>query len=135
RGGRCVRLVEGDFDRETAYDADPTDAERRWVGNGAEQLDVGHLDGAGAGQPVNREAVLRIREAVAVPIQLGGGLRRLDDLAATFAAGIDRAILGPVALEDPDLVAEAVARWGNRIAVALDARNGKLATDGWLGQT
>jgi phosphoribosylformimino-5-aminoimidazole carboxamide ribotide isomerase len=135
RGGRCVRLIEGDFARETAYDADPTDAARRWVDAGTEWLHVVDLDGAVEGTPVNRDAVKRIRAAVAVPMQLGGGLRTLTDLEDLFAAGIDRAILGTVALRDPELVISAVARWGGRIAVALDARDGKLATDGWLGQT
>jgi phosphoribosylformimino-5-aminoimidazole carboxamide ribotide isomerase len=135
RGGRCVRLIEGDFARETAYDADPTDAARRWVDAGTEWLHVVDLDGAVEGTPVNRDAVKRIRAAVAVPMQLGGGLRTLTDLEDLFAAGIDRAILGTVALRDPELVISAVARWGDRIAVALDARDGKLATDGWLGQT
>jgi phosphoribosylformimino-5-aminoimidazole carboxamide ribotide isomerase len=135
RGGRCVRLIEGDFARETAYDADPTNAARRWVDAGAEWLHVVDLDGAVEGTPVNRDAVKRIRAAVAVPMQLGGGLRTLTDLEDLFAAGIDRAILGTVALRDPELVISAVARWGGRIAVALDARDGKLATDGWLGQT
>jgi phosphoribosylformimino-5-aminoimidazole carboxamide ribotide isomerase len=135
RGGRCVRLIEGDFARETAYDADPSDAARRWVDAGAEWLHVVDLDGAVEGTPVNREAVKRIRAAVAVPMQLGGGLRTLTDLEDVFAAGINRAILGTVALRDPELVISAVARWGDRIAVALDARDGRLATDGWLGQT
>jgi phosphoribosylformimino-5-aminoimidazole carboxamide ribotide isomerase len=135
RGGRCVRLVEGDFDRETIFDADPAAAARRWTEAGAEWLHVVDLDGAKTGQPVNRDAVLRIREAVSIPIQLGGGLRHLADIAETFSAGIDRAIVGTVALRDPDLVAKAVANWGERVAVALDARDGKLATDGWLGQT
>jgi phosphoribosylformimino-5-aminoimidazole carboxamide ribotide isomerase len=135
RGGRCVRLIEGDFARETAYDADPTDAARRWVDAGAEWLHVVDLDGAVEGTPVNRDAVKRIRAAVAVPMQLGGGLRTLTDLEDLFAASVDRAILGTVALRDPELVISAVARWGDRIAVALDARDGKLATDGWLGQT
>ena len=135
RGGRCVRLIEGDFARETAYDADPTNAARRWIDAGAEWLHVVDLDGAVEGTPVNREAVKRIRAAVDVPIQLGGGLRTLTDLEGMFAAGIDRAILGTVALRDPELVISAVARWGDRIAVALDARDGRLATDGWLGQT
>ena len=81
------------------------------------------------------KAVAQIRAAVDIPIQLGGGLRRLTDLEDAFGAGIDRAILGTVALRDPELVISAVARWGDRIAVALDARDGRLATDGWLGQT
>jgi phosphoribosylformimino-5-aminoimidazole carboxamide ribotide isomerase len=135
RGGRCVRLIEGDFARETTYDADPASAARRWVDAGAEWLHVVDLDGAVEGAPINRDSVKRIRAAVDVPVQLGGGLRTLNDLDDAFAAGIDRAILGTVALRDPELVVSAVARWGDRIAVALDAREGRLATDGWLDQT
>lgn len=135
RGGRCVRLIEGDFDRETTYDSDPSSAARRWVEAGANWLHVVDLDGAVEGRPVNREAIAQIRASVDVPIQLGGGLRHLTDLEDALGGGIDRAILGTVALRDPELVISAVARWGNRIAVALDARDGRLATDGWLGQT
>jgi phosphoribosylformimino-5-aminoimidazole carboxamide ribotide isomerase len=135
RGGRCVRLVEGDFDRETSYDSDPSLAARRWVVAGAEWLHVVDLDGALEGKPVNGQAIAQIRAAVDVPIQLGGGLRLLTDLEEAFSSGVDRAILGTVALRDPELVISAVARWGDQIAVALDARDGRLATDGWLGQT
>ena len=135
RGGRCVRLVEGDFDRETAFDADPADAARRWADAGAEWLHVVDLDGAKTGIPANREAVARIRAAVPIPIQLGGGLRRLEDLEVVVALGIDRAVLGTAALRDPALVEEAVSRWGEAIAVGLDARDGRLATDGWLAQS
>jgi phosphoribosylformimino-5-aminoimidazole carboxamide ribotide isomerase len=135
RGGRCVRLIEGDFDRETAYDSDPSSAARRWVEAGADWLHVVDLDGAVDGKPINRETVAQIRGSVDVSIQLGGGLRRLTDLEEAFAAGVDRVVLGTVALRDPELVSSAVTRWGDRIAVALDARDGRLATDGWLGQT
>ena len=135
RGGRCVRLIEGDFNRETAYDSDPSAAARRWVEAGARWLHIVDLDGAVEGRPINREAVAQIRASVDVSIQLGGGLRQLTDLEGAFATGVNRAILGTVALRDPELVISAVARWGDRIAVALDARDGRLATDGWLGQT
>ena len=135
RGGRCVRLIEGDFNRETSYDADPSAAARRWVAAGAEWLHVVDLDGAVEGRPINRDAIAKIRAAVDVPIQLGGGLRKLPDLDDAFGVGIDRLVLGTVALRDPELVISAVARWDGRIAVALDARDGRLATDGWLGQT
>ena len=135
RGGRCVRLVKGDFTRETVFDPDPADAARRWVAAGAEWLHVVDLDGAFAGNPVNRAAVDRIRAAVDIPMQLGGGIRRMSDLERLFGSGIDRAILGTAVLRDPELVGEAVVRWGGRIAVALDARDGRLATDGWLGQS
>lgn len=135
RAGRCVRLVEGDFARETLYDADPADAARRWAEAGAAWLHVVDLDGAVVGEPVNLEAIRRIRHAVSIPIQLGGGLRLAEHLAAAFDLGIDRAILGTVALADPVLVAEAVESYGDRIAVALDARDGRLAAQGWLEQT
>ncbi len=135
RGGRCVRLIEGDFNRETTYDSDPSVAARRWVEAGAQWLHIVDLDGAVEGRPINREAVAQIRASVDVSIQLGGGLRQLTDLEDAFATGVDRAILGTVALRDPELVISAVARWDDRIAVALDARDGRLATDGWLGQT
>lgn len=135
RGGRCVRLVEGDFDRETLFDADPTDAARRWAERGAEWLHVVDLDGAVAGAPVNQPSIARIRDSVTLPIQLGGGLRTIEHLEHAFATGINRAILGTSALRDPELIASAVHRWGGAIAVALDARDGLLATDGWLGQS
>src|SRR5918998_1670675 len=135
RGGRCVRLIEGDFDRETTYDSDPSLAAARWAEAGAEWLHVVDLDGAIEGRPINRDAIARIRAAVDIPIQLGGGLRSLTDLDDAFGAGIDRLILGTVALREPELVISAVSRWNGRIAVALDARDGRLATDGWLGQS
>jgi phosphoribosylformimino-5-aminoimidazole carboxamide ribotide isomerase len=135
RGGRCVRLVEGDFARETAFDTDPTDAARRWAEAGAEWLHVVDLDGAKLGVPSNVEAIRRIRHAVAMPIQLGGGLRNDDDIAAAFDLGIDRVVLGTAALRTPDLVARAAARWSDRLAVGLDARDGRLAGAGWLDQT
>jgi phosphoribosylformimino-5-aminoimidazole carboxamide ribotide isomerase len=135
RGGRCVRLVEGDFNRETTFDADPADAARRWAGAGAEWLHVVDLDGARTGEPVNLAALARIREAVEIPIELGGGLRSVDHIASAFELGINRVILGSIALTSPDLVWAAVERWGERIAVGLDARDGKLAANGWLDQT
>lgn len=135
RGGRCVRLVQGDFARETAFDADPAEAARRWAEAGAAWLHVVDLDGSVAGEPVNVAALRRIRDAVAIPIQLGGGLRRDDHLAAAFDLGMDRVVLGTAALRSPDLVERSVSRWGDRIAVALDARDGLLAAEGWLDQS
>jgi phosphoribosylformimino-5-aminoimidazole carboxamide ribotide isomerase len=135
RDGRCVRLVEGDFSRETVFDADPAMAARRWAEAGAEWLHVVDLDGAVAGRPVNLTAIEAIRAAVDIPIQLGGGLRSLENLESAFGSGISRTILGTVALEIPELVAAAVERWGDAIAVGLDARDGKLATRGWLDQS
>lgn len=135
RDGKCVRLVEGDFSRETVFDADPAAVARRWAEAGAQWLHVVDLDGAVAGRPVNLPAIAAISTAVDIPIQLGGGLRTLENLESAFAAGISRTILGTVALEVPELVAAAVERWGDAIAVGLDARDGKLATRGWLDQS
>lgn len=135
RGGQCVRLVEGDFDRETAFDADPAEAARRWADAGAEWLHVVDLDGARTGKPVNGEAIRRIRQAIAIPMQLGGGLRRREHLDAAIDLGIDRVILGTAAIADHDLVRDAVATYGDHVAVGLDARNGHLAAAGWLEQT
>lgn len=135
RGGRCVRLVEGDFDRETVYDADPAEAAQRWVAEGAQWLHVVDLDGAVVGEPVNVNAVTRIRASVDVPIQLGGGLRLEEHLAAAFDHGVDRVVLGTAPLRSPDLIGRGLARWPDSIAIALDSRDGRLAAEGWLDQT
>lgn len=135
RAGRCVRLVEGDFTRETVFDADPATAARRWAAAGAEWLHIVDLDGAVVGEPVNGEVIRAIRAAVDIPLQLGGGLRLEEHLTAAFDHGIDRAVLGTAALRSPELVSQAVDRWDEKIAVALDARDGRLAADGWLDQT
>jgi phosphoribosylformimino-5-aminoimidazole carboxamide ribotide isomerase len=135
RGGQCVRLIEGDYHRETVFDADPVDAALRWQEQGAEWLHVVDLDGAREGKPVNLPTIERIRSAVRIPVQLGGGLRSEDDVVRAFDLGIDRVILGTAALRDPVLIARLAMRWGDRLAVGLDARDGLLATSGWLEQT
>jgi phosphoribosylformimino-5-aminoimidazole carboxamide ribotide isomerase len=135
RGGKAVRLVEGDFDRETAFDADPVDAARRWEAAGAAWIHIVDLDGARSGTGGNRDAITRIRDAVSCRIQLGGGIRSLATIDGLLESGIDRMILGSVAVTDPRVVIDAVARHGDRIAVGLDARDGKLATSGWETQT
>lgn len=135
RGGRCVRLVEGNFEREVVFDEDPVDAARRWFDAGAAWLHVVDLDAAVVGEPVNIDAVVRIRSEVDIPIQIGGGMRLEEHLEAAFDHGFDRVILGTAAIHDADLVRRAISRWGDRIAVGLDARDGNLAAGGWLEQT
>ena len=135
RGGRCVRLIEGDFDRETVFDADPADAAARWADAGAGWIHVVDLDGAKNGRPENLEAIGHVRSRVSTKLQLGGGLRTAGDVEAAFAAGIDRVVLGSAAVSNLELVEELVIRHGDRIAVGLDARDGLLATDGWLNQS
>jgi phosphoribosylformimino-5-aminoimidazole carboxamide ribotide isomerase len=134
-GGKAVRLLQGDYDEQTVYDADPLDAARRWVDAGARALHVVDLDGARAGAPANLRDVERICEAVDVPVQLGGGLRAAADVAAAIACGVDRVILGTAALRDVDFLDEAVAAHGERVVVSVDARAGKLAASGWTEQT
>jgi phosphoribosylformimino-5-aminoimidazole carboxamide ribotide isomerase len=135
RGGRAVRLVEGDFDRETIFDADPVDAAKRWADAGAEWIHIVDLDGAKDGTGANRDAVRRIRDAVSVPLELGGGIRTTRDVEELTDIGVNRLILGSIAIANPEFVEEAIATHGDAIAVGLDARNGKLAANGWLDQT
>lgn len=131
RGGQAVRLLQGDYERETAYDADPVDAARRWADEGAEFLHVVDLDGAKAGEPRNLEHVRRIAAAIDCPIQVGGGLRDTESLSAILEAGAERAVIGTAALRDPEFLTAALERHGERIVVSVDAREGKVSLSGW----
>jgi phosphoribosylformimino-5-aminoimidazole carboxamide ribotide isomerase len=131
RGGKAVRLLQGDYARETTYDADPVDAAKRWADEGAEFLHVVDLDGAKAGEPRNLESVRRVAAAVECPIQVGGGLRDEASVAAVFAAGAARVVIGTAALRDPVFLAEALDAHGERVVVSVDARDGKVALSGW----
>ena len=135
RGGRCVRLVQGDYDRETVFSDDPVAVARRWVEEGASRLHVADLDGAREGRPVNDEAARRIIEAVAVPVQVSGGVRDHDAIDGWLAAGADRVVLGTAAVRDPKFAQEACRRHGERIIVSVDARDGMVATEGWREAT
>jgi phosphoribosylformimino-5-aminoimidazole carboxamide ribotide isomerase len=130
-GGRCVRLYQGDFERVTVYDADPVQTALRWQAAGADWLHVVDLDGAAAGHPINVEIIANIRAATSLHIELGGGIRTLAHIQQVLDLGIERVILGTVALTDRALLKEALATWGERIAVGLDARNGRVAISGW----
>jgi phosphoribosylformimino-5-aminoimidazole carboxamide ribotide isomerase len=131
RGGKAVRLLQGDYARETTYDADPVDAARRWAGEGAEFLHVVDLDGAKAGEPRNLESVQRIATAVGCPIQVGGGLRDQASVAAVLDAGAKRVVIGTAALRDPAFLECVLDAHGERVVVSVDARNGKVALAGW----
>jgi phosphoribosylformimino-5-aminoimidazole carboxamide ribotide isomerase len=131
-GGRCVRLHKGDFSRETVYSDDPVEVALHWQRVGAEWLHVVDLDGAKSGSPCHTELISHICRAVDIPVHVGGGLRSLASVQTTLEAGASRAVLGTAALEDAVLLEEALRRWGGSIAVALDAREGVLATRGWL---
>jgi phosphoribosylformimino-5-aminoimidazole carboxamide ribotide isomerase len=135
RGGQAVRLLQGDYERETTYDADPVDAAIRWAGEGAEFLHVVDLDGAKVGEPQNLEAVRRIAAAVECPIQVGGGLRGANSVEAVLAAGAERVVIGTAALRDPKFLDQALERHGGRIVVSVDARGGKVSLSGWTETT
>lgn len=132
KDGRCVRLYQGDFERVTVYDDDPVAVARRWVEQGARRLHLVDLDGARAGRPVHGDVITAIARAVAVPVQLGGGLRSAAAVESALALGVARVILGTAAVREPDLVAQLVQRFGDAIIVGVDARNGLVATAGWL---
>jgi phosphoribosylformimino-5-aminoimidazole carboxamide ribotide isomerase len=135
RGGRCVRLRQGDYAQETIFDDDPVAVARRWVEQGADRLHLVDLDGAKQGFPVNSEIVRAIVTAVGVPCQLGGGLRTETHIRDILAAGVDRVILSTRALLDPIWFRSACELNPGKIVLGLDARHGRVATHGWLEQS
>ncbi len=131
QGGRCVRLFQGRMEEATVYGDDPAAMARRWVDEGAGALHVVDLDGARNGRPQNVDEVLAIRRAVAVPIQVGGGLRSHEAAEAYLEAGFERVVLGTRAAVDADFLAELCAAHPGRVAVGIDARDGLVALKGW----
>jgi phosphoribosylformimino-5-aminoimidazole carboxamide ribotide isomerase len=130
--GRCVRLRQGDYSRETVFSDEPAAVARKWVDLGADRLHVVDLDGAKTGHPVNGPTIRKIVEAAGVPCQLGGGIRTDADLAAVFDWGVKWAVLGTRALQDPAWVRTVANRHPGRIVLGVDAKDGFVATDGWL---
>lgn len=131
KGGECVRLLRGDMDKATVFNADPAEQARTFQTQGFEWLHVVDLDGAFAGESRNGEAVEAIRAAVSLPIQLGGGIRSFEQIEAWLEIGIARVILGTAAVDDPELVREACRAFPGQIAVGIDAREGRIAIAGW----
>ena len=132
KDGRCVRLLHGDLSKETVFNTSPADQARAFQAQGFTWLHVVDLNGAVEGRAVNIDAALAILEAVSLPVQLGGGIRTLEQIETWIEAGISRVILGTVAVRDPDLVKKAARLWPEQIAVGIDARDGMVATQGWL---
>lgn len=132
--GSCVRLAQGRFEDKTVYGEDPAAVAKGFAGEAIRRLHVVDLDGAKAGRPVNRAAISAIVSAVGpeIPVQLGGGIRDLETVAATLESGVSRVILGTVALRDPDLVRGAAREFPDQIVVGIDAREGRVAIEGWL---
>jgi phosphoribosylformimino-5-aminoimidazole carboxamide ribotide isomerase len=132
RGGHCVRLRQGDFDQETIFGDNPAAMAARWESEGASRIHLVDLDGAKAGRPVNVEAVQQIIARVGVPCQLGGGIRDEATIAAWLGAGVERVVVGTQALRDPDWFGRMARDYPQRLILGLDARDGQVATQGWL---
>jgi len=132
RGGQCVRLRQGDYAQETVFGDDPAAMAVRWVGQGATYLHLVDLDGARQGEPINGAAVRAIVQAAGVPCQLGGGLRHEAHLAEVLGWGVARVVLGTRALREPAWCEQMVRRFPGQVALGLDARDGLVATDGWV---
>ncbi|MGL6133036.1 MAG: 1-(5-phosphoribosyl)-5-[(5-phosphoribosylamino)methylideneamino]imidazole-4-carboxamide isomerase [Prochlorococcaceae cyanobacterium] len=133
--GHCVRLHQGDYDQVTRFSGDPVAQALSWQQQGARRLHLVDLDGARSGLPVNDTTVKAITAALDIPVQLGGGVRSAERAEELLGCGLDRVILGTAALEQPELVEQLAARHPGRIVVGIDARNGKVATRGWIEES
>jgi phosphoribosylformimino-5-aminoimidazole carboxamide ribotide isomerase len=131
KNGQCVRLEQGDMARATVFNLDPSAQARAFAAQGFEYLHVVDLDGAFAGKPVNAQAVEGMLKAITMPVQLGGGIRDLATVEAWLSKGVARVIIGTAAVRDPELVKNAAKQFPGRVAVGLDARDGKVAVQGW----
>ena len=131
-GGRCVRLEQGDYDRQTVFGEDPVAMARHWVGQGARRLHLVDLDGAKDGRPANRESVAAIVAAVEVPCELGGGIRDERAIAELLDLGLSRLVIGTLAIKEPDWFRRMCRKFPGRLVLGIDARGGRVATHGWL---
>lgn len=132
RGGKCVRLKQGDYSRETIFGDDPAAMARHWVAQGAQCLHLVDLDGARDGRPTNLASVEAILREISVPCELGGGVRTEESVAQLLAIGVSRVVVGTRALREPDWFCQMCRKYPGRLVLGIDARNGLVATDGWL---
>jgi len=135
KGGRCVRLCQGRADDEVVYSDDPVSMARRWVADGAQYLHVVDLDGAFEGHPMHGEVIGRVAAAIPIPVEIGGGIRTDADVEETLKRGVDRVIIGTRAFENPDDLAALAQRFGARLVVGIDARDGFVQVKGWVETT
>ena len=131
REGKCVRLYQGNPEEETVFSEDPVDVAKSWQSMGASWLHLVDLDGAFTGTPKNLEIVKQILHEIDIPVQMGGGIRSLEVVEHVLAAGVERVIIGTVAISHPELVAKACERFGERVAVGIDSKYGQVAVEGW----
>lgn len=129
--GKCVRLIQGDYNKEVVYDDSPVKMAQQWEAKQAEFIHIVDLDGAKSGQSINESIIIDIAKSVNVPIQVGGGIRSMETVQTYLDNGVNRVIVGTAAIENPDFLKEAVETYGERIVVSLDAKEGYVATDGW----
>ncbi|PQV64407.1 1-(5-phosphoribosyl)-5-[(5-phosphoribosylamino)methylideneamino] imidazole-4-carboxamide isomerase [Abditibacterium utsteinense] len=131
RGGKCVRLIQGDYNQETVYGDDPLEMAKRWAGEGATRIHIVDLDGAKGGVSSNLEVIQKIAGELKIPVQVGGGIRNFEALDALLDAGVQRGILGTQAAKDPHFAEEAFAIYADAVILGIDARDGKIAVEGW----
>ncbi|MBU8906717.1 1-(5-phosphoribosyl)-5-[(5-phosphoribosylamino)methylideneamino]imidazole-4-carboxamide isomerase [Desertibacillus haloalkaliphilus] len=132
RGGKCVRLIQGDYNQETVYGDSPFDMAKHFASEGAEWIHMVDLDGAKEKKRINHEHVVRVARELDAKVQVGGGIRTAEDVAYYLDNGVDRVILGSVAVNNPEFTKEMLRTYGEKIAIGLDARDGYVATEGWL---
>ncbi|MBI1884443.1 MAG: 1-(5-phosphoribosyl)-5-[(5-phosphoribosylamino)methylideneamino]imidazole-4-carboxamide isomerase [Chlamydiae bacterium] len=135
KGGKCVRLTQGDFSKETVYAEDPSQMALRWQNKGAKYLHVVDLDGALAGRPVNYKTIQEMTMDLLVPFEYGGGIRDFESIEKALSLGADRAVLGTMAYESEDFLESAIREFKKRVAVAIDAKGGLVAVSGWTKET
>jgi phosphoribosylformimino-5-aminoimidazole carboxamide ribotide isomerase len=135
RGGKCVRLYQGNFDQETVFSDDPVEVALEWQSLGAPRLHIVDLDGAVSGEIHNQDIITEIAHAILIPTQLGGGIRQPETIEQMLKAGIERVILGTAAVENPELIKKACQRFSESIIVGIDAREGYISTHGWRQET
>ena len=133
--GKCVRLNQGNYDEVTNFNSDPVKQAEIWESQGAKRLHLVDLDGAKTGEPINDSTIKEIKKSIEIPIQLGGGIRSIERAKELFGIGIDRIILGTIAIENPKLVKILSQEYPNKVAVGIDAKEGMVATRGWLKQS
>lgn len=132
KGGKCVRLYQGDFNQSTVFSDYPEEMALKWQQQGAKHLHIVDLDGAKKGEPVNVFSIKKILDTVRIPIEVGGGIRTLENIEDMLDMGIERVILGSTAVSNPALIREAAREFGERVVVGVDAKHGLVAVDGWL---
>lgn len=132
RGGKCVRLYQGDYNCETVYNDNPIVVAEEWEKQGAQMLHIVDLDGAKKGRPINTDTIAQLVKTVKIPIQVGGGIRSMDSIDELIKLGVSRIILGTSALDNSSLLVEAISSYGEKVIISLDVKNGVLMKNGWL---